>query len=85
MKKYVKPELFYERFELTQTIADCAWELNQSSEKACSAEADADYLPGFVNFNLFMSDAIGCVLIPGTNYEEYCYHDGVQGINVFNS
>ena len=28
MKNYVKPELFYERYELSQHIADCAWEVN---------------------------------------------------------
>ena len=28
MKKYVKPELFFERYELSQHIADCTWEMN---------------------------------------------------------
>lgn len=83
MKKYVKPELFYEQFELTQHIADCAWELTNSTKDTCHAQADPDYLPGF--HNLFMHDANGCVLIPGTNYQDYCYHDGAQGVNVFAS
>lgn len=83
MKKYVKPELIYEKFELTQHIADCAWELTNSTKDTCSAQADPDYLPGFPN--LFMSDANGCTLIPGTNYQDYCYHDGAQGVNVFAS
>lgn len=83
MKKYVKPELFYEQFELTQHIADCAWELTNSTKENCSAQSDPDYLPGFAN--LFMQDANGCVLIPGTNYQDYCYHDGAQGVNVFAS
>ena len=25
MKKYVKPEIYYENFELSQHIADCGW------------------------------------------------------------
>ena len=83
MKKYVKPELVYERFELTQHIADCAWELTNATKETCSAQADPDYLPGFPN--LFMSDTNGCILIPGTNYQNYCYHDGTQGVNVFAS
>lgn len=83
MKKYVKPELFYEQFELTQHIADCAWELTNSTKDTCHAQADPDYLPGFPN--LFMHDASGCVLIPGINYQDYCYHDGAQGVNVFAS
>lgn len=27
MKKYVKPELYYEHFELTQHIAACGWDV----------------------------------------------------------
>ena len=83
MKKYVKPELFYEKYELTQHIADCAWELTNSNKDACAAGADPDYLPGFPN--LFVAEGSGCVLIPGQNYEDYCYHDGAQGANVFAS
>lgn len=85
MKKYVKPELFYEHYELSQHIADCAWELTNSTEDTCSAEADTDYLPMYVNMNLFESDVNGCALIPGTNYDDFCYHDGAQGVNVFAS
>ena len=40
MKKYVKPELYYERFELTQTIADCAWQMNNASSYVCEGEGD---------------------------------------------
>ena len=83
MKKYIKPELFYEQYELSQHIADCAWELTNSTKDACSAQADPDYLPGFKN--LFMNESSGCELIPGKNYEDYCYHDGAQGANVFAS
>ena len=82
MKKYVKPMLFHEKFELSQHIADCAWELNSPSKESCAAVADPDYLPGLKN--LFLSDANGCVYTPET-YSAYCYHDGVQGVNVFAS
>ena len=83
MKKYVKPELFYEHYELSQHIADCAWELTNSNEDTCSAQADPDYLPGFSN--LFMASGNGCYYIPGVNYQDYCYQDGAQGVNVFAS
>lgn len=87
MKKYVKPELFYERFELSQHIADCDWELTNSTKDTCSAEAD-ETLSGMEN--LFVSVANGCVYIPagyeGSNYEGLvCYHDGGEGANVFAS
>lgn len=84
MKKYVKPELFYEQFELTQHIADCAWELTNATKDSCSAKADPVLLPG-VSSNLFMDAVNGCDLIPGKNYQDYCYHDGAQGVNVFAS
>ncbi len=83
MKKYVKPELFYEKFELTQHIADCAWELNSAAKESCEALADPDYLPDFPP--LFMSNTYGCMLISGETYQDYCYHDGAQGVNVFKS
>lgn len=83
MKKYVKPELIYEKFELAQHIADCAWELTNSTEDTCSAQADQHYLPGFTN--LFKSTNNGCDYIPGVNYGDYCYHDSAQGANVYAS
>ena len=36
MKKYVKPELFYESFELTTLVASCEFDLNQAAEGVCS-------------------------------------------------
>ena len=83
MKKYVKPELFYERFELNQHIADCAWELTNPNQSNCAASADQNLLPGFTT--LFVSSNAECEYIPGVNYEDYCYHDGAQGVNVFAS
>lgn len=79
MKKYVKPELFYERYELSQHIADCAWELTYN-EGECQAVADQQKLPNFQN--LFTS-AIGCHYKTDDGYSAYCYEDGLDGIRVF--
>ena len=86
MKKYVKPELFYERYELSQHIADCAWELTSGSKETCSAQADPDLLP-IGSDRLFLSDGTGCTLIGGEGgaYQNYCYQDGAQGVRVFAS
>lgn len=84
MKKYVKPELFYEKYELTQHIADCAWELTNSTKDTCAAQADPIKLPGFQN--LFVSAINDCVNIPtehGGFYEDYCEFNG--GLNVHSS
>lgn len=82
MKKYVKPELFYERYELSQHIADCAWELkNHSTTEACKAQADTDYLPFSPEETLF-TNSIGC-FYDKSNYEDYCEQNGMKGVNVF--
>ena len=84
MKKYVKPELFYEHFELSQHIADCAWELALASKEACKADADSALL-GSGMPALFMETGKGCVLL-SEDYESYCYHTGKDGMpNVFAS
>lgn len=40
MKKYVKPELFYENYELSQHIAACHWDLNSADRGSCTAEGE---------------------------------------------
>ena len=85
MKKYVKPELFFEQFELSQHIADCAWELLTSTKDTCSASPDLEQLGWLAGNNLFMNEQNGCSLIPGKNYGDYCYQDGAGGFNVFAS
>ena len=42
MKAYVKPELFYESFELSQNIAACGWDLQFENETSCYAVMDGD-------------------------------------------
>lgn len=84
MKKYVKPELFYERFELSQHIADCAWELNSADKHACAAYADPNW--GFED-TIFM-DLVMCTILEADAkdiIEGYCYMNGTEGVNVFKS
>ena len=41
MKAYVKPELFFESYELNRTIAACRWDFrNNTDEKSCTAHYD---------------------------------------------
>lgn len=42
-KKYVKPELYYERFILSHNIADCGWNMNMTMEDKCTAVGDATF------------------------------------------
>ena len=84
MKKYVKPELFYEHYELSQHIADCAWELTSADTTNCSAKADPDFQAVAGLPNLFMSDNTSCVLNEKT-YQAYCYHGSTGAFNTFKS
>lgn len=83
MKKYVKPELFYERYELTEQIADCAWELLQGDDHG-GCRVAGDEKNGLGGLYIFTSEDQGCnVLNPST--ELYCYTNGAGGYNSFMS
>lgn len=78
MKKYVKPALIYERFELTQNIADCAWQMNNEKD-ACTASPDPNFWGDDYGATLFTS-GLGCTNqtdVPGI-YEGYCYQAGTD-------
>lgn len=87
MKKYVKPELFYEHYELSQHIADCAWEWTTlMNEDTCVAVPDPAKNPisfeGF-EYKLFTSDII-CTLLK-SQWSDYCYQSGDEFSNLFRS
>ena len=64
MKKYVKPELFYESFELSQQIAACDNDSKDThSDEGCTFIAD--WNPGVVIFNHDKCNQPA---------ESYCYH-----------
>lgn len=81
MKKYVKPDLYYENFELNQHIAACAFDMEdfQTVEKCSLTGEDAGY-PNDMKFFADGTDA--CTDGP---LVDICYTNGTTGINVFNS
>lgn len=83
MKKYVKPELFYERYELTEQIADCAWDLNSADENTCGFVSDDKYseMTGVPGGWVILSQPGICEI----DYQNYCYQNGAEGMNTFNS
>ncbi len=83
MKPYKKPTIRVERFELSQHIAACAWDMtNQSDPSTCEATADADWgLPGGLTM---FTDSARCAVTPEI-FEDYCYTNGTEGSNLFNS
>ena len=82
MKTYVKPELFYERYELSKHIAACAWDLNHDSKESCAALSDIEW-GGDGTTTLFTVTAT-CE-VDESRSEMYCYTNGESGMNVFRS
>lgn len=82
MKNYVKPELFYERYEVSQHIADCAWEwVNSTDASTCKAIPDTQgKLPGMPV--IFLYEENGCVFTDAKEYENYCYQNSADGIKL---
>lgn len=72
MKKYVKPELFYEHFELSQHIADCGWEMQYATKESCNATPDLDHWAGYEGDTVFTLEP-SCTI---TDWEQYCYENG---------
>lgn len=67
MKKYVKPELFYERYELSQHVAACTYDLdvtNGTDKNACG------YLTRGLPWRIIDGNNGGC---EQKDIEDYCY------------
>ena len=81
MKKYVKPELFFESYELSQSIAACGWDLNYADPNSCTATGDSNHgIPGILIF----TELAKCDNVP----EGYCYEnssDTTGTVTIFRS
>ena len=81
MKKYVKPELMFESFELSQQIAACTYDIynNTNTDEGCQFTDGNQYI--------FMSGCGGNVGdTPVWQVENYCYHNGSSSpYGIFNS
>ena len=78
MKNYVKPELFFESYELSQNIAACGWDFQNSSDPGnCYAEGD----PAWGNpseVRVFVEANSSCM----TNLEGYCYENSADNVTM---
>lgn len=80
-KAYDKPMILIEKFELSQSIAACAWDVNLVSEEVCGAVADKESNWGGVT--IFNEKPL-CNADP-TLFEDFCYTSSGDGWNTFNS
>lgn len=82
MKKYVKPELIFESFEMSQQIAACSidGQFNVTDATDCSFTGYNEELEEPMN-KIFSSEPT-CK----TTTESYCYHNSTSGgFGIFNS
>ena len=81
MKKYVKPELFFESFELNQQIAVCDFDLvkgtfDSSNKSGCAYTWELD-----PSTTIFINNAACTTLV-----EDYCYQNSTDSLyKPFNS
>lgn len=83
MKKYVKPQLFYEEFELTKQIAACQFDLvpGTQADHGCRFEG-VDKIFG-EQMTIFQAM---CTTSDAYVAESYCYHNSITGAyGIFNS
>ena len=83
MKKYVKPDLYFESFQLNQHIAACGYDYNgtQTTPEVCTFDGDKDFgnYPG----QYFLEGAKHCVI----QVDRYCYHNSTdeETMKIYNS
>lgn len=78
MKPYVKPELYYESFELAQHIAGCYIHgVNQTDPATCIFEGEID---GFPSDSWFLTKGV-CTTVS----EDYCVTNSTINMNTISS
>lgn len=85
MKKYVKPTLVYENFELSHNIANCSPAMNHSQS---NCEYDSNELLGLINpGETVFSNGTCTYTLEGFLglFEETCLQTGTDGYNLFTS
>lgn len=81
MKTYVKPDLYYENFELSTHVASCALDMPHSKNvNECYVTGEDIGMPE--EYHFFSAGPEVCTY---GEYEEYCYTNGSEGYNIFNS
>lgn len=83
MKPYVKPELYYENFELAQHIAGCSMSAIESADVLnCTAEGTISSVFGTDYSNAWFVDGNNSCT---TKVEGYCYTNSLMVSSTINS
>lgn len=77
-KKYEKPQVYMEKFELAEHIAGCSLTINSGDPMSCTGSGTVfdEYLDAW-----FMEDNMYCAVEP----EGYCYTNGSMNVATINS
>ena len=85
MKPYVKPELIFEDFQLSHTVANCSPAMNHSKD---DCDYDRDELLGLIDPGTTVFNAGQCTYSLDEFkkiYEDYCIQTGSDFYNLFTS
>ena len=79
-KAYLKPEIIFEDFTLSESIAgDCDTIVNNSTRGVCAYVTRT-------GLNVFMSSIDACSTTEDDgDYNGFCYHNPIESQNLFNS
>ena len=80
-KEYRKPELWYEDFQLSQSIASSCEGIANFGEDLCSVTLKGE---GF-ELVVFTDPYVGCIYTPPNPDDFLCYHAPSEGNNIFSS
>lgn len=81
MKKYVKPDLIYETYELSYNVANCSAALNHMEAQNGCAIKEVDGID--LGYTVYTAGQ-NCTYAPEI-WEDYCKFTGTDDINVFTS
>ncbi len=77
-KKYEKPQVYIERFELAEHIAGCSLTLNAADVTSCAASGE---ILGAFYDAWFLESNTHC----GLEFDGYCYTNGSMNVATINS
>ena len=90
-KKYFKPEILFEDFTLSTSVASCA---THSMEKVANSNKECGFYDEYLKVVVVTNDINGCAFseaegyrvakTPGEN-DGVCYHVPIEAFNVWNS
>ena len=81
-KTYVKPEVYFEDFQLSANIAGNCGTISNAAAYVCPITVD---VAGFGTVTAFQTKESGCSWTPPSNYDGICYQPPADSTRVFSS